>query len=1041
MPSTRRAGAPRLIDWTGERCVPWTPDVQVAYEHYHRYLWAAELVGDRRVLDLASGEGFGSAILAGRAKSVVGIDIDAPTVEHSRLNYAAPNLEFRLGSALDLSAFEPDSFDVVVAFEMIEHVEDHATLLEQIDRVLADDGLLVLSTPDRRVYTEGHGQENPFHVHELDEDELRDALTSRFATVLLWGQRTTTGSRIAAIDDGAAERPLPLFLERTGDEWRESASGTPLYLIAVASHAPFDPPAAESDLADYGLELLRSHEGAAAEARVQADQARQEAERTRQELEVRRVEAERTRRALDAELERQRRLVAESTRLREQKTRALTEEIIRSRHELDSAQAAAAELAARLSRYDESVAWNLFQKARGRLYGRIGEESALGRGVQASLRAVGRRTAKPAEPAQLPPAPTIRFPPFEDPLVSLIIPVHAQGELTAACLRSILMHTEAPSYEVIIVDDTADEGAKHVLRSVENATIIVNHENLGFLRSINKGCEAARGRYVVLFNNDTEVRPGWLEAMVARAESAPDIAVVTPKFVFPDGRLQEAGGLIFRDGSGWNFGRGDSADLPQYNYVREVDYGSAAALLVRKQFFDDVGGFDERFAPMYYEDTDLCFAARREGFRVMYEPAAVVVHVEGATAGTDTSTGHKAHQARNAPKFVEKWKAELEQQPRPAPQQVRRLSDRNRGPHVLVIDHRVPTPDQDSGSLRMLNILRALQAHGCRVSFMPDDLATHDPYSRRLRDMGIQVLDGQIHLWPELKSIGPALRLVIASRPYVASRYLHILREEAPAAKIVYDTVDLHYLRERRRSQLNGDGAAQGVAASMREIELGLVRACDGTLVVTEEEREELRKEVPGAWLEVVPNAHEIAAHVAPLQNREGLVFVGGFQHLPNIDAAQYLVRTIMPKVWQRIGDVNLTIAGADPTPEVLGLGSTRVEVTGYIPDLDSVLNGSRVLVAPLRYGAGMKGKVTQSLAAGLPVVTTAIGAEGLDAVDGRDMLLAEDPDAFADAVAAAYTDSALWQKLSINGQAVVERVCSTRTMEERIGRVLELAA
>src|SRR5580658_10192696 len=150
MSVNRRAAAPRLIDWTGERCVPWAPDVQVVYEHFHRYLWAASVVAGRRVLDLGSGEGFGSAILAGSARHVVGVEIDERTVEHSTLNYAAPNLEFHVGSALDLSDYETGSFGAVVAFEIVEHVDDQEKMLAEVARVLADDGVLVMSTPDRR---------------------------------------------------------------------------------------------------------------------------------------------------------------------------------------------------------------------------------------------------------------------------------------------------------------------------------------------------------------------------------------------------------------------------------------------------------------------------------------------------------------------------------------------------------------------------------------------------------------------------------------------------------------------------------------------------------------------------------------------------------------------------------------------------------------------------------------------------------------------------------------------------------------------------
>ena len=308
MSVNRRAGAPRLIDWTGERCVPWATDVQVVYEHYHRYLWAADLVRGRRVLDLGSGEGFGSAILAGVAEHVCGIDIDPDTVEHSRLNYAAPNLEFRIASALDLSEFEPDAFNAVVAFEMIEHVSAHERLVAQVDRVLRADGVFIVSTPDRRLYSEASGLRNPFHQRELDEVELRALLESRFEFVAFWGQNATSGSRIAALDGAGSKPSQSLFLERSGDEWRARGEPTPMYLIAVASHTQSETAPRESNLADYGLEgdaqraraevgEIRAELGEirAEELRVRADRDRITAELVEMQAEDQRVRADRDR--------------------------------------------------------------------------------------------------------------------------------------------------------------------------------------------------------------------------------------------------------------------------------------------------------------------------------------------------------------------------------------------------------------------------------------------------------------------------------------------------------------------------------------------------------------------------------------------------------------------------------------------------------------------------------------------------------------------------------------------------------------------------
>lgn len=144
-------------------------------------------------------------------------------------------------------------------------------MLDEIDRVLAPDGVLLISTPDRRMYSQATGQDNPFHERELTESEFRALLGARFSHVGLWGQRTMCGSRLAALDADAGERPLTVFLERSGDEWRQAGEPAPMYLVAVASRVAHEMPAGESTLVDYGLQMLRRQEGAATMARAEAD--------------------------------------------------------------------------------------------------------------------------------------------------------------------------------------------------------------------------------------------------------------------------------------------------------------------------------------------------------------------------------------------------------------------------------------------------------------------------------------------------------------------------------------------------------------------------------------------------------------------------------------------------------------------------------------------------------------------------------------------------------------------------------------------------
>jgi len=249
----------RLIEWTGERCVPWTDDLQVVYEHLHRYHFAAEIRPGGEVLDVGSGEGYGSAILARSAKTVVGIDVDPASIEHSRLNHSHENLRFVQASAHELEGHFPDrSFDLVVCFELIEHVHEQQQVVATMARVLRDDGLLLISTPDRGPYNESRAEANPYHLRELNRAEFEDLLREHFPNVSLWGQTAATGSYIGLGPAGVEwRRSRDIVVERQGDEWVKLADPDPIYLVAAASRAPLQWLPTASYLIDRNLELAR----------------------------------------------------------------------------------------------------------------------------------------------------------------------------------------------------------------------------------------------------------------------------------------------------------------------------------------------------------------------------------------------------------------------------------------------------------------------------------------------------------------------------------------------------------------------------------------------------------------------------------------------------------------------------------------------------------------------------------------------------------------------------------------------------------------
>ena len=320
----------------------------------------------------------------------------------------------------------------------------------------------------------------------------------------------------------------------------------------------------------------------------------------------------------------------------------------------------------------------------------------------------------------------------EAPLVSILIPTYGQVDYTLRCLASIAAAPLRASIEVIVAEDASGDPAIARLREVQGITLRENPANLGFLRSCNAAAAVARGRFLLFLNNDTEVLPGAIDALADLALARPEAGLVGARLVYPDGRLQEAGGIVWQDASAWNYGRFQDPRRPEFNYVREVDYCSGAAILVRRDVFEQLGGFDEAFVPAYYEDTDLAFRIRAVGLKTLYQPAAVVVHHEGISHGTDTESGIKAHQVANAAVMAERWRSVLLAGHYPNGEQVMRARDRAHDrPVVLVIDDKVLEPDRDAGSRSTFEHVRALLREGWVVNSGPTTAPPRPAIPRR----------------------------------------------------------------------------------------------------------------------------------------------------------------------------------------------------------------------------------------------------------------------------------------------------------------------
>lgn len=619
----------------------------------------------------------------------------------------------------------------------------------------------------------------------------------------------------------------------------------------------------------------------------------------------------------------------------------------------------------------------------------------------------------------------------QSPHTSIVIPVFNKVEFTFQCLRSLLYEIDLAGTEVIIVDNAStDETAKLLSHFQGLVKVIRNEENRGFVDASNQGAAAARGRYLVFLNNDTIVLPGWLKHLRETIEGDERIGAVGSMFLYEDGRVQEAGAGVWQNGAAFHYGWGGSPDDRRYNFAREVDYCSGASLLVRRDLFEQLGGFDRRYAPAYYEDVDICFGLRSLGYKVVYQPMSRLIHHEGATAGADTTTGFKRYQVTNRAKFVEKWRETLERENLPEDRlRMREASNRKRAPHIVVFDERIPTPDRDAGSARMMFILKSLARWSSPV-FVAFNRPHGIEYERLLWKEGIETA----HLveYPRLLRTRN-FHVAILSRPLVADNLIGRLRKSSPSLRIVFDMVDAYFIRLAREHELTQEAHWAEEARKYREIELRLARECDVVWCASSEDKRAVALEVPGARIEVIPTIHTLHARGKSFAERGHLLFLGNLAHRPNADAVHHLLRDIFPHVKKALPGVKLYIVGDHVTPEIAAYAAPDVEVLGYVPDVGPLFRSCRLMVVPLRYGAGIKGKLGESLSYGLPVVTTTIGAEGFGLTDGEEALIADEPQAFAGAVVRCYEQQDLWEHLAEHGRQHIEKHFTPEVVAEVI--------
>jgi GT2 family glycosyltransferase len=625
---------------------------------------------------------------------------------------------------------------------------------------------------------------------------------------------------------------------------------------------------------------------------------------------------------------------------------------------------------------------------------------------------------------------------YDNPKVSIIIPVYNQLDFTYKCLKSILDNNKDVTYEIIIADDVSNDGTEFLGNFVKNIEIVRNKENLRFLRNCNNAAKYAKGEYIVFLNNDTLVKEKWLSSMLDLIEKDKTIGMVGSKLVYPGEMLQEAGGIIFQDGSGDNYGKFLDPNMPEFNYVRDVGYISGASIMLSMKLWKEIGGFDKRFIPAYCEDSDLAFEVRKRGLRVVYQPKSGIVHFEGVSNGSDVSDTNsvKHYQVVNCKKLRDKWKKELEDMPPKYlnPMNIRYRDNLKNKKVILVIDHYVPEFDKDAGSKTTFQYLKMFVEKGYLVKFMPDNFYENPPYGEKLEQMGIEVLYGIQYAKYKFNWIyenRDNIDVIYLNRPEITAKYIDFIHEYTNI-KTIYYGHDLHFLREKREYELNGDKKHLELSKEFEEKEFNIMNKVDVVYYPSYVEKELINKINPKI------NVKAINAYIFDdvdtktkinFESKKNIMFIGGFVHRPNVDAVLWFAKEIFPKIYKELG-ITFYIVGSNPPEEVKKLENIPgIIVKGYVTEeeLDAIYNECKMSVIPLRYGAGIKGKVVESMSKGIPFVTTSCGAEGIVGID-KIIPVSDTSDEFADSVISLYKDNNQLSNISLKEREYINKNFST---------------
>lgn len=604
--------------------------------------------------------------------------------------------------------------------------------------------------------------------------------------------------------------------------------------------------------------------------------------------------------------------------------------------------------------------------------------------------------------------PKIEIPFYKEPLVSIIIPVFNQYEYTVNCLVSIQKNIGEIPFEIIIADDCSTDETKKIKNNIKNIVVSRNNENVGFIKNCNNAAKLAKGKYLYFLNNDTEVQANWLAELLKVFELRKDAGVVGSKILNADCTLQECGVYMFSDTCYfYNSIRGKDDFNEKYNCLSQCDYVSGCSLLTPKILFDEIGGFDERFAPAYCDDSDYCLSALSKGFKTYVQPKSRIIHF----GGISYSSSSTELMQRNNKILKEKWSEFFNS--RTNYDSRKDYSSNTCKPTLLVIDDLLPQFDRHAGGKTIFQFLELFIKMDLNIKFCPlfgDNY--EEPYYSILTDMGIEIVRKEdIHSWID-NNIG-FIDYILLSRPQIAEKFM-IKALKARGVKVFYYGHDLHHIRMKRECSYSKN-TNENEIEKMKMTEQSAISFCDMAFYPSVTEKQYVKDVFNLNNVEVITpylyNTNKMIKH-SSFENSKDILFVGS-SHGPNLDGLLWFINNVFPVVAERIPDIRLNIVGSSVADEIKNITSPNIKVIGYLSEdeLNNLYSQTRLSIAPLRYGAGIKGKIIDSLYHSTPVVTTPIGIEGIN--NSYNLVkYSDNEEEFAQKLIDLYSNSEEWNRL-----------------------------